>query len=62
METTVPFMAGITSAITELFTSAMTMAGEVGSTVVETPILLAFAIVPLVGLGVGLFKRLININ
>lgn len=44
----------------EIFTGAMSWAAEVGSTIVETPILLMFVIIPLVGLGVGLFKRLLN--
>lgn len=55
-------MTAITTAITTLFTSAMSMATTVGETVVDTPILLTFALIPLIGLGVGLFKRLININ
>lgn len=36
-------------------------AGTVGSTIVSTPILLLFCAIPLVGLGVGLFKRLLNV-
>ena len=43
-----------------IFTNAMTWAGEVGETIVGTPILLMFVIIPLVGLGVGLFKRLLS--
>lgn len=55
-------MEAIMTAVTTLFTGAMEMAGDVGSTVAGTPLLLTFAIIPIVGLGVGLFKRLININ
>lgn len=40
----------------------MTWAGEVGSTIVSTPILLMFVVIPLVGLGVGLFKRLLSMR
>ena len=40
----------------------MTWAGEVGSTIVGTPILLMFVVIPLVGLGVGLFKRLLSMR
>ena len=38
----------------------MGWAATVGTKIVETPLLLMFVIIPLVGLGVGLFKRLIN--
>ena len=44
-----------------VFTSAIGWAGTVGSTIVSTPILLLFCAIPLVGLGVGLFKRLLNV-
>lgn len=44
----------------DIFTGAMSWAAEVGTTIVGTPILLIFVMIPLVGLGVGLFKRLLN--
>ena len=50
------------SSIGSIFTQAMTWAGEVGSTIVSTPILLMFVVIPLVGLGVGLFKRLLSMR
>jgi len=44
-----------------VFTSVIGWAGKVGETIVGTPMLLLFAVgVPLVGLGVGLFKRLLS--
>ena len=52
----------ILSDIGLVFAEAIEWAGTVGSTVVNTPILMVFAAIPLVGLGVGLFRRLININ
>lgn len=55
-------MTAIVTAITTLFTGAMGWAATVGTTVTDTPLLLTFVVVPLVGLGVGLFKRLINIR
>lgn len=60
-------MEGVTittllSSIGSIFTQAMTWAGEVGSTIVSTPILLMFVVIPLVGLGVGLFKRLLSMR
>lgn len=53
-------MADIISGIGSLFTAAIGWVGDVGTTVVGTPILLMFTTLPLVGLGVGLFKRLTN--
>lgn len=53
-------IASLIGNVGEIFTGAMSWAAEVGSTIVETPILLMFVIIPLVGLGVGLFKRLLN--
>ena len=53
-------MDAIISAVGDLFTAAIGWVGTVGSTVVSTPILLIFTTLPLVGLGVGLFKRLIS--
>ena len=52
-------MTEILSSIGSIFTSAIGWAGKVGETVVGT--LLLFCAIPLVGLGVGLFKRLLNV-
>lgn len=54
-------MEALISSVTEIFTAAIGWAGTVGQTVVNTPILLMFVVLPLVGLGVGLFKRLLHI-
>lgn len=54
-------IATLLSSIGEVFTSAIGWAGTVGSTIVSMPILLLFCAIPLVGLGVGLFKRLLNV-
>lgn len=45
-----------------LFTAAIGWVGDVAETVTGTPILLLFTILSLVGLGVGLFRRLLNVN
>ena len=45
----------------DIFTASMGWAAEVGSTVVETPVLLMFVVLPLVGLGIGIFKRLLSV-
>ena len=55
-------MADIITAITSVFTAAVGWVGTVADTVAAEPMLLLFAVVPLVGLGVGLFKRLLNVN
>lgn len=47
---------------TLVFGEAIDWVGSVATTIVGQPILLAFAAVPLVGVGVGLFKRMINVN
>ena len=54
-------MDAMITAVSSIFTAAIGWAGEVGSTIVETPILLMFTVLPLVGLGIGIFKRLLHI-
>lgn len=44
-----------------LFTAAMTMASTAGQFVISHPLVLTFVIVPLVGLGIGIFRRLLNL-
>lgn len=55
-------MTEFIGAVTSVFTSAIGWVGQVASTITGEPILLVFCALPLVGLGVGLFKRLINVN
>lgn len=62
-------MANILSYVQGIFTLGMNMVKELGTTlfsftegVPDNPLLLLFLLIPLVGLGVGLFKRLINVN
>lgn len=50
------------ASVGDIFTAAIGWVGKVGTTIAGQPILLAFVAVPLIGLGVGLFKRLINVN
>jgi len=45
-----------------VFTSAIGMVADVADAIVATPILLLFVVLPLVGLGVGLFKRLLSVQ
>ena len=54
-------MAEIITAITSIFTAAIGWVGTVASTIAAQPILLLACVgVPLCGLGVGLFKRLLS--
>ena len=54
-------MTDIISAITSVFTAAIGWVGTVASTIAGSPILMLACVgVPLCGLGVGLFKRLLS--
>lgn len=53
-------MAEILTTVTSIFTAAIGWVGTVGETIVGTPILMIFCVLPLIGLGVGLFRRLMN--
>lgn len=55
-------VASILTQIGSVFSEAIGWAGDVGETIVSTPLLMVFCSIPLVGLGVGLFRRLINVN
>lgn len=55
-------MEAILTSVGQVFTSAIGWVGNVATTITETPILLLFCVIPVVGLGVGLFRRLINVN
>ena len=55
-------MDAILSNVGQIFTSAIGWVGTVGSTITSTPILMVFAALPLCGIGIGFFKRLINVN
>ena len=54
-------MAEIISSIPSVFTSAIGWVGTVASTIAGQPILLISCVaIPLCGLGVGMFKRLLS--
>jgi hypothetical protein len=54
-------MAEIIASITSVFTAAIGWVGTVASTIAGQPILLiACVAIPLCGLGVGMFKRLLS--
>lgn len=51
----------IITAITEIFTAAIGWVGTVAETVAGNPLLLFGVVIGFVGLGVGLFKRLLHV-
>ena len=54
-------MDAMITSITTVFTAAIGWVGTVASTIAEQPILLLSCVgVPLCGLGVGMFKRLLS--
>ena len=55
-------VSSLVGTVGSIFTAAVGWVSTVATTITETPILLLFVSVPLIGLGVGLFKRLLNVN
>lgn len=54
-------MTELLNSVGEVFTQAIGWVGDVGTTITGTPVLLMFCVaVPLCGLGVGMFKRLLS--
>lgn len=45
-----------------IFTSAIGWVSTVGSTIASEPILLTFCALPLAGIGIGFFKRLMRVD
>lgn len=55
-------MSTLLSNLTEIFTAVIGYVSTVASTITSTPLLLLFVLIPIIGLGVGLFRRLLNIQ
>lgn len=54
-------MANLLASAGEVFTSAIGWVGTVATTITEQPVLLLFCVaVPLCGIGVGMFGRLLH--
>ncbi|MFR1051188.1 MAG: hypothetical protein ACLSE7_05630 [Lachnospirales bacterium] len=54
-------MTELLTAVTSVFTSAVGWVSTVATTITGTPVLLLFCVaVPLCGLGVGMFSRLLH--
>lgn len=61
-ETAAVTIGSLLTDVTSVFTSAIGMVGKVATTITSNPLLLVLSIVPLCGIGVGFFKRLISVN
>lgn len=54
-------MTALLTSVGEVFTSVIGWAGTVGTTITGTPVLLLYCVaVPLCGIGVGMFSRLLH--
>ncbi|MEA5040031.1 MAG: hypothetical protein VB086_09360 [Clostridiaceae bacterium] len=54
-------MAAILADVTTIFTSGIGWVGQVVTCITANPILEVFCLLPLVGLGIGLTRRLIRV-
>lgn len=54
-------MADLISNVTTVFTAAVGWMGTVATTVTSTPVLLLGVVTGFVGLGIGMFKRLLSV-
>lgn len=55
-------IATVLTGVGNIVTSGIEWVGDYASAIVGNPLLLLFASLPLVGLGIGLIKRLIRVN
>ncbi len=55
-------IGSVLGSVGSVFEAAIGWVGTVADTIAGEPILLLFVCVPLIGLGVGLFKRLLNVK
>lgn len=61
MEPAAVTLASILSDVGTIVTNALGWAGDVVDFVVANPIVMIFVIIPLVGLGIGMVKRMISL-
>lgn len=54
-------MEAILTSVTSIFTSIMSMITSIGTTVTGTPLILLFVLIPVIFLGVNMFRRLMNL-
>lgn len=62
MEPAAMTLTQIIAALTEIFTAVIGYVGTVATTITSNPLLLIFVLIPIIGLGVGLFRRLLNVQ
>lgn len=55
-------VASLIADVGTVFEAAIGWVADVAGAVTGNPILLVFCLVPLVGLGIGLFRRLLSVN
>lgn len=61
MEPAAVTLASILTDVGSVVTSALSWAGDVVDFIVANPIVMIFVIVPLVGLGIGMVRRMISL-
>lgn len=54
-------MATVLSSITEVFTAAIGWVGTIAGTIASEPLLLIGVVITFVGVGIGLFSRLLHV-
>lgn len=54
-------MTALLTTITEVFTAAIGWVGTVATTISDTPLLLVGVVLGFIGVGVGLFRRMLNL-
>lgn len=47
--------------VTDIFASVMGMLSTIGTTVTSTPLILLFVLIPVIFLGINMFRRLLNL-
>lgn len=55
-------MSSVLSPASIVFEGVIGMIPTVSTTIMGNPLLLLMVIIPVIGLGVGLFRRLLNVN
>lgn len=55
-------LATLLTDVTSIFTAGIGWVGTVASTIEGEPMLLMFVLLPLIGVGIGLFRRLLNVQ
>lgn len=60
-EATVMTLKDLMGNVGEMFTEAIGWVGEVGDTIVNNPLLLFLFLLPVIGIAIGIFKRLTHV-